>query len=294
MSTLTVALLQIAAPGIEPDANLHRGVQACREAAAAGADIALFPEMWSTGYEWDVAEPGRTAIDAGGPFVAGFRALAAELEMAIAITYLEAWPGGPRNTVSLVDRRGRPALTYAKVHTCDFDAERVLTAGDAFPVAELDTASGPVRVGAMICFDVLFPEAARALMLGGAEVVLVPNSSAHDRNHLTAVRARAHENMVGIALANYPAPQQTGRSTAIDAVSYRFDPSDPDAGTAVDPTLVLAGPDEGIHLARFDLDRIRAFRGLETQGNAYRRPGAYAALVASGVAPPFVRPDARR
>jgi predicted amidohydrolase len=294
MSTFTVALLQIAAPGTEPGANVRRGEEACRQAAAAGADVALFPEMWSTGYAWDDADPGRMAVAADSAFVAGFRALAAELELAIAITYLESWPGAPRNTVSLIDRHGSVVLTYAKVHTCDFDSERALTAGDAFPVADLDTAHGPVRVGAMICFDVLFPEAARALMLAGAEVVLVPNASAHDANHLAALRARAHENMVGVALANYPRPQQTGRSTAFDAVSYTFDPDDPDAGVPVDPTLVLAGPDEGVHLARFDLDRLRAFRRLETQGNAYRRPGAYAALTSPRVAPPFVRDDARR
>jgi N-carbamoylputrescine amidase len=294
MSTLTVALLQIAAPGTEPSANLDRGIEACREAAAAGADLALFPEMWSTGYEWDEGEPGRTAVTPDGAFLAAHRALAAELEMAIALTYLESWPGGPRNSVSVIGRDGRIALTYAKVHTCDFDSERALTAGCAFPVAALDTTAGPVRIGAMICFDVLFPEAARALMLGGAEVVLVPNASAHDANHLIALRTRAHENMIGVALANYPAPQQTGRSTAVDAVAYRFDPADRDAGTACDPILVLAGPDEGIHLARFDLDRLRAFRRLETQGNAYRRPDAYSALVSPEVAAPFVREDARR
>ena len=48
-------------------------------------------------------------------------------------------------------------LTYAKVHTCDFGPERELTPGTGFPVAELGLASGPVRVGIMICFDREFP-----------------------------------------------------------------------------------------------------------------------------------------
>ncbi len=44
--------------------------------------------------------------------------------MAIALTYLERWPAGaPRNTVSLIGRRGEIVLTYAKVHTCDFSLE---------------------------------------------------------------------------------------------------------------------------------------------------------------------------
>ena len=50
-----------------------------------------------------------------------------------------------------------------------FDVERHLTPGDGFHVAELDTAEGPVKVGAMICYDREFPESARILMLQGAE-----------------------------------------------------------------------------------------------------------------------------
>ena len=68
---------------------------------------------------------------------------------------------------------------YAKVHTCDFGAERALTPGDGFYVTELDTACGLVRVGAMICYDREFPESARILMLKGAE--LIPVSYTHLR-----------------------------------------------------------------------------------------------------------------
>ena len=56
------------------------------------------------------------------------------------------------------------------MHTCDFGAERALTPGEDFRVAELDTACGRVKVGAMICYDREFPESARILMLRGAEL----------------------------------------------------------------------------------------------------------------------------
>ena len=49
MSYLKIALLQIA-PGDTLDENLQKGMEACRKAAGMGADIALFPEMWSNGY----------------------------------------------------------------------------------------------------------------------------------------------------------------------------------------------------------------------------------------------------
>ena len=96
--------------------------------------------------------------------------------MAIGVTLLERCPSGPRNTLVLFDRFGRRVLTYAKVHTCDFDVERNLTPGDDFYVADLDTAAGTVKVGAMICFDREFPESARILMLQGAELILTPNA----------------------------------------------------------------------------------------------------------------------
>jgi N-carbamoylputrescine amidase len=78
--------------------------------------------------------------------------LAQELDMAIALTYLEKRDGAPRCSLSLIDRRGEIALTYAKVHTCDFDKEAVLTPGDDLSVCTLDTGAGPVRIGAMIYF----------------------------------------------------------------------------------------------------------------------------------------------
>ena len=148
---LKIALLQIA-PGDSLQENLDKGRTACRQAKSRGADIALFPEMWSNGYRLydSPAEVWmQEAIPADGAFVQVFRSLARELDMAIGVTLLERWPGGPRNTLVLIDRRGKVRLTYAKVHTCDFDVERHLTPGEAFCVAELDTACGPVKVGAM-------------------------------------------------------------------------------------------------------------------------------------------------
>ena len=108
--------------------------------------------------------------------------------MAIGITLLERFPGGPRNTLVLFDRFGRRALTYAKVHTCDFDAERALTPGEGFRVTDLDTPAGLVKVGAMICFDREFPESARILMLKGAELILTPNACPMEINRLAQLR----------------------------------------------------------------------------------------------------------
>ena len=114
-------------------------------------------------------------------------------------------------------------LTYAKVRTCDFSDECRLTAGEDFYVADLNTAQGDIKIGAMICYDREFPESARVLMLKGAEIILVPNACPMEINRISQLRARAFENMVGIATVNYPKgqPDCNGHSTAFDGIVYR-------------------------------------------------------------------------
>ncbi len=296
MSQITVALLQMTACGNEPPANQAKGEEFCRRAQAMGADIALFPEMWNVGYAfYDTAQPGARerwqaqAIGADDPFVRHFQGLAQELQMAVAVTYLERWHGAPRNAVSLIDRHGYIVLTYAKVHTCDFDKESALTPGDDFYVCALNTAQGDVKIGAMICYDREFPESARILMLKGAELILTPNACELELLRLSQFRARAFENMVGVAMTNYAAPQQNGHSVAFDAVA--FEEID---GPSRDTLIVEAGEEEGVYLATFDVAKIRAYRERETWGNAYRKPRCYQLLTDLAVEPPFIRPDARR
>jgi len=296
MSVLTLALLQMASAGMDQKTNRAKGEIFCRRAAALGVDIALFPEMWNIGYtlpkvsnlkairSWE-----QQAIDLDSPFLMQFQSLAKELRIAIAITYLQSWQSKPRNAVTLFDRQGRDMLTYAKVHTCEFDAEAALTPGDDFYVGELATAHGKVKVGAMICFDREFPESARILMLKGAEIVLVPNACEMEQNRMAQLRTRAYENMLGVALANYAAPQEQGHSIAFDpiALSGVDNPSR-------DTTLVEAGTKENVYLAKFDLAALRRWRRREVWGNAYRRPRCYGALVSEEVCSPFVRKDSTR
>lgn len=288
MNLLKIALLQIAPTG-SLAGNLEKGTAACRRAKELGADIALFPEMWSNGYriygrpaeEWKAE-----AISAESEFVRAFGRLAGELDMAVGVTLLEAWEGGPRNTLVLFDRFGERKLTYAKVHTCDFDVERNLTPGEDFYVTDLDTACGPVRVGAMICYDREFPESARLLMLKGAELILTPNACPMELNRLSQLRARAFENMLAVATCNYPdsVPDCNGGSSVFDGVAYL-----PEAEGSRDTCLLQAGGEEGVCVAGLDLDMLRAYRGREVHGNAYRRPKKYGLLTDTRVGEPFIR-----
>ena len=292
MKHLRIALLQLL-PGQTPEESLKKGLDACRQAKAQGADIALFPEMWSCGYhipqDPDVLQA--LSVPADGPFVSAFGQLARALGMAIAVTLLARFDPLPRNTLVLFDRHGRRVLTYAKVHTCDFGHERRLTPGEGFFTTQLDTAIGPVRVGAMICYDREFPESARLLMLQGAELILVPNACPMELNRLAQLRARSFENMAAVATCNYPLgqPDCNGRSTVFDGVVYL-----PELSGSRDICLLEADGQEGIYLADLDLDMLRAYREREVHGNAYRRPRLYSALLDETVRPPFLRDNARR
>ncbi|WP_058234809.1 carbon-nitrogen hydrolase family protein [Devriesea agamarum] len=293
MSDLNVALLQIASTD-SLDGNVKKGIRACAEAKSMGADIALFPEMWSNGYDiYDrpAEEWQADAISADSDFVNTFGACAQQLGMAIGITYLEACATGPKNSITLFDRHGKRVLDYAKVHTCDFDVERALTAGDDFYVTDLDTEGGIVKIGAMICYDREFPESARVLMLKGAEIVLVPNACPMEINRLSQLRARAYENMMGLATCNYPdnEPDCNGHSNAFDGVAYR-----PQSARYDDMCILEAPGDEGIYMAEFDLDLIREYRQCEVHGNAFRRPGKYQLLIGSDVDEPFIRSTRRK
>ena len=288
MADLKIALLQIAPAGSLKN-NQEKGMAACRRAKEMGADIALFPEMWSNGYgiyNRPVEEWTAEAVPVQGEFVRAFGKLAEELQMAIGITLLEKVETGPRNTLVLFDRFGKQVFTYAKVHTCDFDVERNLTPGEEFCVEELDTACGMVKVGSMICYDREFPESARILMLKGAELILVPNACPMEINRLSQLRARAFENMTAIATCNYPAsvPDCNGGSSVFDGMAYL-----PEMETSRDTCILMAGKEEGIFLAALDLGKLREYRRTEMMGNTFRRPELYGMLVKEGVEEPFIR-----
>lgn len=287
---LKIALLQIAPCG-SLEHNLQKGIDACNRAKELGADIALFPEMWSNGYDIYDRSPAvwmGEAIEEEGAFVSAFGALARELDMAIGITYLQAHGDGARNAVTLFDRFGETCFTYAKVHTCDFGADGALVAGEDFYVTELDTRIGSISVGAMICYDREFPESARILMLEGAELILVPNACPMEINRLAQLRARAFENMTAIATCNYPdtVPDCNGGSSVFDGVAYL-----PDLHGSRDTCLLQAGGDEGVYLAELDVAQLRRYRETEVHGNAYRRPTKYRLLLSEEIHAPFIRKD---
>ncbi|MGC8759533.1 MAG: carbon-nitrogen hydrolase family protein [Bryobacteraceae bacterium] len=102
------------------------------------------------------------------------------------------------NTAVLINREGRLAGRYRKVYLPREEVEGGLTPGNSYPVFETDFG----RVGLMICYDVFFPDPARALAAQGAELILLPIWGGDE----TLAAARAIENRVFLAASGYDHP----------------------------------------------------------------------------------------
>lgn len=290
---INIALLQIQ-PNKNLDDNLSKGIQYCEMAKEMGADIVIFPEMWSNGYDiYDCSfdEWKEDAIDKDSDFINAFKTSANKLEIAICVTYLEKHKDNPKNSLILFDRYGNEVLNYSKVHTCDFGVEKYLTSGEDFYVNTLNTKKGNIEVGAMICYDREFPESARVLMLKGAELILVPNACPMEINRISQLRGRAYENMLAIATCNYPdsVPDCNGNSTVFDGVAYL-----PSLSGSRDTCLVQATEEEGIFIAQLDIEQLRNYRQQEVHGNAYRKVSKYNILLSKDIKEPFIRKDFRK
>jgi predicted amidohydrolase len=176
---MLAGVLQIRPEFGDPAGNVERCLEALR---GSGVELVVLPELVTTGYRFaDRAEAlGLAEPVPDGPSTRAFRAYA-EAEQAYVCFGLPEREGNRLfNTAVLVGPEG-VVLLYRKAHLF-WDEFDVFEAGDrGFPVADLklrgaDSAGGAARVGILICFDWVFPEAARALALQGAEVILHPSN----------------------------------------------------------------------------------------------------------------------
>jgi predicted amidohydrolase len=285
MHRLKIAMVQQKAVPNDINANLQSALQYVDQACHMGADLVLFPEMWSNAYappfEGAFDDPLRSGFDkerdmwlhnavtVDSEYVRALESIAKRLHIGICVTYLSETGSRPQNTAIIIDRNGKVILEYAKVHTCDFSMEKLLQCGNEFKVCQFDG----IQIGVMICFDREFPESARVLMLKGAEIILVPNACDMNPARINQLSARAFENMVGIAMANYPAADW-GCSCAFSPIVFD------EKGKYHDNTILKATDiSRQIFIAEFDLDKIREYRKSEVWGNAYRKPQAYTDLV---------------
>jgi predicted amidohydrolase len=154
------------------------------------ASLAVFPELFLHSYALKGLEP--LDVDASA-LLAPLREVARDRGTAVLVGVAERLGDAMANTALCIDERGEVVARYRKVHL--FGAERrFFVAGDEYAVVPL----AGLAVGPLVCYDIEFPEAARALASAGAEllVTLSANMDPYAEDHQLFLRVRALENGV--------------------------------------------------------------------------------------------------
>lgn len=198
--------------------NLRLISKAIIQAASEQSDIVVFPELFLTGYS--VGENVSVLAETvDGSSMMEIRELCRVHNIYTVIGFAENGQDGNYYISSaLINNNGEVLGVYRKIHL--FDSENhYFKAGSSFEV--IDTPLG--KIGLMICYDVEFPEIARALKLMGADIIIIANANMHpyELHHNLYTRSRAMENEIPIIICNRLGKEGEldfcGDSMAIDA-----------------------------------------------------------------------------
>ena len=178
MSTVTFAATQMACTEERAD-NIERAEQQVREAAGQGAQVILLQELFETPYfckDQDSAYFSLAHDSLDNPLIRRFQELARELSVVLPVSFFERAGNVYFNSIAIIDAGGAVLGVYRKSHIPDspgYQEKFYFSPGDTgFKV--WNTRYG--RIGVAICWDQWFPEAARAMVLQGAEVLLYPTA----------------------------------------------------------------------------------------------------------------------
>ncbi|WP_437757727.1 carbon-nitrogen hydrolase family protein [Sorangium sp. So ce1389] len=261
---MKIAVLQAHAVPGQVGENLARIAGAARRAAAAGADLLVTPELFTTGYA-PALVPGVLRETSPEDIVRRLADVAASCGVALVASAPErARDGHLFICAHLFDGSGALLATYRKTHLYGPGEAAVFTPGPGeLPIVELHG----VRIGLLICYDVEFPEAVRGVAMRGADLVCAPTALMEPFGVVarTLPPARALESQVYIAYANH-----CGREGDVDLCGNSVI-AGPDG--AVLASAAAAGED--LLFADIDLGLLRASRAV----NPYlrdRRPDVYA------------------
>jgi predicted amidohydrolase len=182
-------------------ANLSLLERTVREETAAGTELTIFPECFSTGYCFDSLEEAAAFGESiPGPTTDRVAKLCRELQTCVVFGMLEKSGNDLFNAAVLIGPEGLIG-TYRKVHLPYLGVDRFTTPGDRpFEVFE---AAG-VRIGMLICYDGGFPEAARVLSLQGADLIVLPTNWPPGGSYMAefSINCRAMENGIYFAAVN--------------------------------------------------------------------------------------------
>ena len=189
-----VAAIQMSC-GWDAAANIAAAETLVREAAGRGAQIILLPELFETPYfciEQDARHLRLASSVEDNRAVRHFSAVARELGVVLPISFFERAGAAYFNSIAVLDADGTRLGVYRKSHIPNgpgYQEKNYFSPGDTgFKVWNTRYA----RLGIGICWDQWFPEAARAMVLQGAELLLYPTAIGTEPPPALPVDSRAH------------------------------------------------------------------------------------------------------
>ncbi|TLM80730.1 carbon-nitrogen hydrolase family protein [Pseudarthrobacter sp. NamE2] len=223
---MKIALGQLAS-GSDIAANLAAIERFAAAAAGDGAELVAFPEYAT--YEKKVVDASFPAVaePLDGPVCRALAATAARHSIALVAGVVETSPepGKAYNTLAAFGPDGGRLASYRKIHLFDaqgFDESRFIAPGPSLEPVVFET--GGIKFGLLTCYDLRFPELARALADAGAQALLVPSSwvpGTHKTEQWMALNAaRAIENSVYVAGICQAPPVSVGRSVLVDQMGF--------------------------------------------------------------------------
>lgn len=195
-----VAVFQYSARDERPEDRLARLGEAVKALGRNSVDLVVCPELFLSGYnvgrrvvEW--AEP----VD--GPFGTGVAALAREYGTAIVYGYPELDASDRHNAAACFDAGGTLIANHRKLQLPNEHERTSFSRGGRLTFCDI----AGYRIGILICYDIEFPESARACALGGAEIVVAPTALRTEWAFVARqmIPTRAFENGVFVVYANY-------------------------------------------------------------------------------------------
>ncbi|MDE6060664.1 MAG: carbon-nitrogen hydrolase family protein [Clostridia bacterium] len=181
------------------NSNIAYAKAVLEKSAAQNFDLVVFPELFLSGYI-ATANTKSIAISSDSKVLGDLQAICAANDIACALGFPRKDNENIYNSACFIDRNGTPIGIYDKTHLFG-DEKLYFSFGNELKV--FDTSFG--KIGLLICYDIEFPEAARALAMSGAEMIVCisANMKPYDDLHKTCVISRAIENSLPIVYCNY-------------------------------------------------------------------------------------------
>ncbi len=196
---IKIAIVQMDVSAGKPEKNLARAASFLKEARRSGAEVALLPELWLSGYALDRAK--ELASPLGEGFFLEIAALAREHSLYLIGSTLEEKDGRFYNTATIYSPEGELLGIYRKTHLfAPMGETKFLSPGNETPVFSLPWG----KTALAICYDLRFPELFRLYALKGAEIIFVPAHWPESRIEFWRLflRARAAENQLFVIGCN--------------------------------------------------------------------------------------------